>query len=74
MFFGLLEWSLRIMLATAILLLLAWLLWFLFDGLMSILRGPQISYLDTAFLAAIVSVGSWGVSLIHRPIAKASQP
>ncbi len=63
---GLLEWALRVVLATFVLLLLAILLWFVFDALMGVFHGPQISYGEVAVVAAIVSVGNWGFSLLRR--------
>ncbi len=63
---GLLEWALRVVLATFILLLLSILLWFVWNALMGVFHGPTLSYTDVAIIAAIVSVGNWGFSLLSR--------
>ena len=69
MLFGLLEWALRVVIATFVLLLLAILLWFIFDALMSVFHGPHVDYVSIAVIAAIVSVGNWGFRLLSRPAA-----
>jgi hypothetical protein len=66
MFFSLLEWALRVVIATFVLLLLAILLWFVWDALMGVFHGPSLSYVDVAVIAAIISVGNWGFSLLQR--------
>jgi len=63
--YGLLNWALRVVLATFILLLLAILLWFVWNALMGVFHGPSLSFSEVAVIAAIVSVGNWGFSLLR---------
>ena len=73
MMFGLLEWALRVVIATFILLLLSILLWFVWNALMGVFHGPVLSYSEVAVIAAIVSVGNWGFTLL-RGRAAATTP
>ncbi len=66
MFMSLLEWALHVVLATFVLLLLAILLWFVWNVIIGLFHGPQVSFIDVAVVAAIVSVGNWGFSLLQR--------
>ncbi len=65
---GLLEGALRVVLVTFVLLLIAILLWFLFNALMRVFNGPTLGYGEIAIVVAIVSVavGNWGFSLLRR--------
>lgn len=62
MFLSLLEWALRVIIASFVLLLLSLLLWFVFDAVMRLFHGPELGFVNIAFLAflAAVAVGSWG--------------
>ena len=66
MFFSLLEWALRVVIATFVLLLLSILLWFVWDALMGVFHGPQVGFIDVAVIAAIISVGTWNFTLLQR--------
>ncbi len=65
---GLLYWAFHVVIATAILLLLSWLLWVVFNWLMGIAHGPGLTYFEVAVIVAIVAiaVGNWGFSLLRR--------
>ena len=65
---GLLYWAFHVVIATAILLLLSWLLWVVFNWLMGIAHGPELTYFEVAVIVAIVAiaVGNWGFSLLKR--------
>ncbi len=69
MFYSLLEWALRVVVAAFALLLLSLLLWFVFDAVMRLFRGPELDYSSIALLVflAAIAVGGWGVSFLsHR--------
>lgn len=65
---GFLEWSLRVVVASFILLLWSLLLWFVFDALMRLFHGPILSFEAIAVLAflAAIAVGNWAFSLLPR--------
>jgi hypothetical protein len=62
MIINLLEWALKVVIASFILMLLAILLWFVFNAVMSVFHGPQLGFYDIALLAfiAAVAVNGWG--------------
>lgn len=62
MFLSLFEWALRVIIASFVLLLLSLLLWFLFNAVMRLFGGPQLSFVNIAFLAflAAIAVSNWG--------------
>jgi hypothetical protein len=64
MVFNLLEWALRVIVASFVLLILSLLLWFVFNAVMTLFHGPELSFINIAFLAflAAVAVGNWGFS------------
>lgn len=66
---NLLEWSLKVVVASFFLLLLSLLLWFVFDAVMRLFHGPELSFVNVAFLAflAAIAVGNWGFSLLRTP-------
>ncbi len=68
MFYSLLEWALRVVVAAFALLLLSLLLWFVFDALMRLFHGPELDYSSITLLVflAAIAVGSWGVSFLAR--------
>jgi hypothetical protein len=67
MILNLLEWALRVVVASFMLLLLSILLFFVFNWVMDVTHGPQLSFFNVALLAFIasVSVGTWGISFLR---------
>ncbi len=67
MFISLLEWALHVIVASFVLLLLSLLLWFVFNAVMTLFHGPQLSFINVAFLAflAAIAVGGWGISFLR---------
>jgi hypothetical protein len=49
MVLGLLEWALKVIVASFVLLLLSLLLWFVFDTVMHLFHGPELSFVNIAF-------------------------
>ena len=68
MVISLLEWALKVVVAAFVLLLLSLLLWFVFDALMRLFHGPELSFMDIALLAflAAIAVGGWGFSFLRE--------
>lgn len=66
MFTGFIEWALRVVVASFILLLWSLLLWFIWDTLMRLFHGPILSFETIAVLAflAAIAVGNWAFSLL----------
>ncbi len=71
MVLGLLEWALKVVLASFVLLLLSLLLWFIWGAVMRLFNGPELSFVNIAFLAflAAIAVGNWGVSFLRTRAA-----
>lgn len=71
MIVSLLEWALKVVVASFVLLLLSLLLWFVFDVVMRLCHGPELSFVNIAFLAfiAAVAVGNWGFSFLRTRAA-----
>ncbi len=67
MVLGILEWAFKVVVASFVLLLLSLLLWFVFDAVMRLFRGPELSFVNIAFLAflAAIAVGNWGFSFLR---------
>jgi hypothetical protein len=67
MVMSLLEWALKVVVASFVLLLLSLLLWFVFNAVMQLFHGPELSFINIAFLAflAAVAVGNWGFSFLR---------
>jgi hypothetical protein len=67
MLFNLLEWALKVVVATFFLLLLSLLLWFVWNALMNLFHGPELGFESVALFAFVgaVAVGSWSFSLLH---------
>ena len=65
---GLLEWALYVALKTFVLLIIAILSWLLFNVVMRVFGGPELTYVEAAVIVAIVAiaVGNWGFSLLKR--------
>ena len=61
------DWSLKVIIASFVLLLWSLLLWFVFDTVMRLFHGPELSFVNIAFLAflAAIAVGNWGFSLLR---------
>jgi hypothetical protein len=70
MVMNLLEWSLKVVIASFFLLLLSLLLWFVWNTVMKVFHGPELSFIDVAFLAflAAIAVGSWGFSFLQTRV------
>jgi hypothetical protein len=71
MFISLLEWALKVVVASFVLLILSLLLWFVFDAVMRLFHGPELSFVNIAFLAflAAIAVGNWGFSFLRTRAA-----
>lgn len=67
MIISLLEWALKVIIASFVLLLLSLLLWFVFDAVMRLFHGPELSFVNIAFLAflAAIAVGNWGFTFLQ---------
>jgi hypothetical protein len=65
-----------VVIASFFLLLLSLLLWFVWNTVMSVMHGPELSYINIAFLAflAAIAVGSWGFSFLPARAAAPVQP
>jgi hypothetical protein len=59
-------WALRVVIATLVLLLVSLLLTFVWDVVMTLFHGPRLDFTTVAVIAAIISVGNWGFSLLSR--------
>jgi tryptophan-rich sensory protein len=72
MVLSLLEWALKCVIATFFLLLLSLLLWFVWNTVMSVMHGPELGFINIAFLAflAAIAVGSWGFSFLPARVAR----
>ncbi len=57
---GLLEWALYVALKTFVLLIIAILFWLLFNVVMRVFGGPELTYVEAAVITAIVSVSVGG--------------
>lgn len=70
MIISLLEWALKVVIASFVLLLLSLLLWFVFDAVMRLFHGPELSFVNIAFLAflAAIAVGNWGFTFLHARV------
>jgi len=71
MIINLLEWALKVVVAAFVLLLLSLLLWFVFDAVMRLFKGPELDFFSVALLAfvAAVAIGNWGISFLHTRTA-----
>ena len=74
MVLGLLEWALKVVIASFVLLLLSLLLWFVFDAVMRLFHGPELSFVNIAFLAflAAIAVGNWGFTFLQGRVTTTS--
>jgi predicted membrane metal-binding protein len=52
-------------------LLLAVLVWLVWNLLVGLLHGPQLSFAEVALIMAIISVGAWDVVVFQRRAAPA---
>jgi hypothetical protein len=71
MLFSLLEWALRVIVASFVLLLLSLLLWFIWGAVMTLFHGPELSFVNIALLAflAAIAVGNWGFTFLRARAA-----
>ena len=74
MVLGLLEWALKVIIASFVLLLLSLLVWFVVDAVMRLFHGPELSFVNIAFLAflAAIAVGNWGFTFLHTRVTTSS--
>ncbi len=63
---GLLEWALYVALKTFVLLIIAILFWLVFNVVMRVFGGPQLTYVEAAVITAIVSVGGFTFTVFKR--------
>lgn len=70
MIISLLEWALKVIIASFVLLLLSLLLWFVWGAVMRLFHGPELSFVNIAFLAflAAIAVGNWGFTFLHAHV------
>jgi len=64
MLFDLFVQALRTVVVTAVLLLVSWLFYVVFNWLMGLAHGPHLGYFEMALIVAIVSLGGiWNFTL-----------
>ncbi len=71
---GLLSWAFRVAVSAFFLLLLAILLWFVWNAVMRVFNGPELSYAYVAVIVAIVSVGAGGWTLTLPVFTRGAPP
>ena len=65
MLLALLEWALWVIIAAIVVLLFSWLADAVWNAVLAIFRGPQLSYFEMALIVAIVSVGTRTFSILQ---------